>query len=250
MDNILFSKSFSFNTCLFKKYHFTDNSRGCQFHYIGYIKKGHVDYICNNYKLHFAEGDIFYIPINLSYRSYWYGSPDIIFESFGFSYFPNRTGERYPLQKIDVDDQIKQMFDVIKTCGNHSCKNIGLFYSALGSVIPLMKKHFSDKNEQIVSKAIEYMTENTSRKMSEVAKHCNVSESGLYNIFRSTKNCTPNEMRQKIQISNAKRLLISTDLSVELISDKCGFCNAGYFRKVFKTVTGKLPREYRKRPLI
>ncbi len=250
MDNILFSKGFGFNTCSFKNHHFTDNSRGCVFHYIGYIKKGWADFICDDKKLRFKSGDIFYIPINLSYRSYWYGSPDIIFESFGFKYFPNTDKAKYPLQKIDANADTKLLFDNINTNRDHSCKNVGLFYLALGSILPLMKKQFSSKNEQTAAKAIEYMTENTSRTVKEIAKHCNVSESGLYNIFRSTKNCTPNEMRQKIQISNAKRLLVSTDLSIELISDKCGFCNAGYFRKVFKNITGKLPREYRKKPMI
>ena len=37
-----------------------------------------------------------------------------------------------------------------------------------------------------------------------------------------------------------------SDLSIENISEQVGFESAAYFRRVFKKVTGKSPREYRK----
>lgn len=50
----------------------------------------------------------------------------------------------------------------------------------------------------------------------------------------------------KKRIETAKNLLINTDLSVNLISDKVGYGNYSYFTKLFKKETGFTPVDYRK----
>ncbi len=48
------------------------------------------------------------------------------------------------------------------------------------------------------------------------------------------------------RIAMAKDLLINTDLSVNLISDKAGYGNYSYFTKLFKKETGCTPLDYRR----
>ena len=84
----------------------------------------------------------------------------------------------------------------------------------------------------------------------DVARHCGVSESGLYAIFRAEKGCTPLAAKHRIQVEKARNLLITTDMSVENISDALGFSSTPYFRKVFEKETGKRPRDVRKERLI
>ena len=79
-----------------------------------------------------------------------------------------------------------------------------------------------------------------------LARHCHMSESGLYAAFREIKGCTPIEMWHRVQSERAVELLLSTDLSIEEICAKLGFCSASYFRKVLRVTTGKTPREIRK----
>ncbi|MBQ1211258.1 MAG: helix-turn-helix domain-containing protein [Clostridia bacterium] len=77
----------------------------------------------------------------------------------------------------------------------------------------------------------------------EVAAYCGVSESGLYALFKSTLNETPNRVRRQILCERAKELLSTTDLTVEQISSQLSFSSSSYFRKVFYEHIGKTPRE-------
>lgn len=103
-------------------------------------------------------------------------------------------------------------------------------------------KHHSD----IAEIALEYMHNNTEFHIADVANHCKVSESTLYGIFKKAYNRTPVEMKQEIFCERASELLITTNLSVEEISDKLNFSSSSYFRKVFKKYTGKTPLQVRK----
>lgn len=48
------------------------------------------------------------------------------------------------------------------------------------------------------------------------------------------------------RVALAKKLLLETDDSISIISDKCGFLTPSYFISVFKKQTGKTPGIYRK----
>ena len=74
---------------------------------------------------------------------------------------------------------------------------------------------------------------------------CSLSEPHLYYLFKKAGEVTPNEYRQKSLCDRAVELLITTDNSVEAISDMLGFSSSSYFRKILKKHTGKSPREIR-----
>ena len=57
---------------------------------------------------------------------------------------------------------------------------------------------------------------------------------------------TPISYKNYISIQNAEKLLLTTDFSMEEISEKLGFHSSSYFRRTFRAFTGKSPREYRK----
>ena len=48
------------------------------------------------------------------------------------------------------------------------------------------------------------------------------------------------------RIERAQLLLFTTTDSIRQISEKVGLENVSYFSKIFKKVTGKLPKVYRK----
>ena len=96
------------------------------------------------------------------------------------------------------------------------------------------------------SEAIAYMQDLKHLSVPELARPCRVSESGLYAAFRTVKGCTPVEMWHRMQTEKAVDMLLTTDLSIEEICEKLGFCSASYFRKILRTYTGKTPREIRK----
>ncbi len=249
MNNMLFSNSFIFNTFHYKSYKYTDSRHGCEQNYIVVMKKGHAKLVSNNGTIEISSGDCFFIPINCSYQSYWYGEPEIEFDSFGFTYYPNPDNLLFDIQKIDIPDGSNVLKNVV-TGNNNSCQNVAAFYTALGILMKYMVKTYKNSHEYTAAKAVEYIKNHPNCKISDIAKHCAISESTLYNIFQEYLNCTPTKMKQALKIEKAIYLLSITDLNVEAISESCGFSSVIYFRKVFKSVTGKLPKQIRKSRII
>ena len=57
---------------------------------------------------------------------------------------------------------------------------------------------------------------------------------------------TPTDYRNSVKLTNAKRLLVSTDQKISDIALECGFGSASYFSKTFLKNEGISPAEYRK----
>ncbi len=57
---------------------------------------------------------------------------------------------------------------------------------------------------------------------------------------------TPNEVRQELQTDRAVRLLTTTDMNIQQISDSLGFSSVSYFRKILRKYTGKTPSQIRR----
>ena len=55
---------------------------------------------------------------------------------------------------------------------------------------------------------------------------------------------TPGKYLTQVRIENAKLLLRQGQHSIQFISDACGFANANYFARVFRTSVGMNPRDY------
>lgn len=65
-------------------------------------------------------------------------------------------------------------------------------------------------------------------------------------IFRNQIGISLNNYMIQRRIEEAKRLLKTTGLPVNVIADKVGYGNYSYFTKLFKKETGYTPQEYRK----
>ena len=108
-----------------------------------------------------------------------------------------------------------------------------------------MKRSDFDPKRELFSKARHYIYRNTEFKVSDLARYCGMSESGLYAFFRSYANTTPIEEKKRILVQKAITLLVSTDLTVESIAARLGFDSIAYLRKIIKAQTGRTPSEIR-----
>lgn len=250
MKNIFFSSNFNFNLIKFNKYHYTDNRKGSQFNYLAYMLKGHCKIISDRKSITVHEGEVFYIPINLSYQSYWYGNYEIKFLSFGFSQL--HTGEEsiYELQTIPCDKTVLKKLLNIETGTNNTCRSLSIFYDVMADLIPHMKHVKKSKDEIIVANVKNYIKNNFNCSMSEVAKACSISEPYLYVLFKRVMHQTPNEYRQRLLCEKGIELLRTTDKTVEEISNILNFSSGSYFRKVLKKHTNSTPRKIRKNNII
>ena len=83
----------------------------------------------------------------------------------------------------------------------------------------------------------------THQRISELAKNCAVSEAALYSAFDKASDVTLNQLRNNLLLEKAKDILISTDKSIEYISDILQFSSTSYFRKKFKQYFNMAPTE-------
>lgn len=101
---------------------------------------------------------------------------------------------------------------------------------------------------EVVTKTVAFIQENLEQDLSIkwICQSINVSKSVLYKKFWDRFHCTVGEYINKERIKYSMRLLTTTPLSMEEISQKCGFSSASYFTKVFKLHMGISPLKYKK----
>ncbi len=246
MNPSVFSEKFRFLLLTYREYHYNDARRGNDCHYIGYMRHGSGRIVGENAEMTVEEGELFYIPMGFRYESHWSGVPEVIFDSFGFTYFPHSASDSYPLQKIPTTPESLARLEELSVHKTVDCRSIAYLYLLLDAVLPVMQTGNSCSKQVAVEEAIAYMQGAKRLSVPELARHCRMSESGLYAAFRAVKGCTPIETWHRMQSERAVDLLLTTDLSIEEICEKLGFCSASYFRKILRTHTGKTPREIRK----
>lgn len=106
----------------------------------------------------------------------------------------------------------------------------------------------SNYNRDVVSKVEAYFNTSFANPVTigEVAKMVNFHPVYLSRIFKEMKGIPPMEYLTSLRIKKAKELLkTDPDLALKDVAEFAGYTNPFYFSRVFKTVTGKSPSEYR-----
>ncbi|MBE6553088.1 MAG: helix-turn-helix transcriptional regulator [Ruminococcaceae bacterium] len=248
MDNTLFYKSFGFWLLSAQKSRHTDNARGIDCHFLARMLRGTARFVtCSGEEMEVAAGDVFYLPLGLCYHSYW--TPDrggVEWESYAFLYFPDKSGRQYAMQKLDANAALHAHLNALAADMRVSPSSVSHLYAALGEALPRMRETDHDPRRDLYAKARSYIHAHPDLRVSDLARHCGMSESGLYAFFRSYANTTPIAEKNRMLARRAIALLASTDLSVEEISDRVGFQSVAYFRKILRAETGKTPTELRR----
>ena len=251
MEHIIFSKSFRFKTITLHSPLHNDNAGGIACHFLARMKRGsgRIQGL-DGEVLNLKENDIFYLPRGARYHSYW--TPDtqapgvVEWESYGFLFLPEADGNRYKMQIIPPTKNCHALFDRLASLKETNSEAIGLLYCLMGEFLPIMQADGTTKHERQLQTARAYLRAHPECKMTDLARHCCVSESGLYALFRDYANTTPVKEKNRMQIERAVELLLNTDYSIEQISEILHFSSAAYFRKLFKEQIGKKPTQVRK----
>ncbi len=247
MKQILSYTPMMFRVLSFTTSKFTDNTHGVDTHFFGRLRKGSGTLTTLSGEiLKLNAGDLFYIPLGLRYRSDW--KPDsegkLEWESYAFSSFPPSVDKQYLLQSFTLSPDASGYLDRIAYGSSERPEAIGYFYLFMDAALAVMKERHPDSARALLDKAKSYITQNPNFKVGELARACNMSESGLFALFQK-QGLTPIELKHRVLVEKAVTLLSSTDLSVTEISDRLGFGDPGYFRKIFRRIIGKTPTEVR-----
>jgi len=104
-----------------------------------------------------------------------------------------------------------------------------------------------NKNIELVDKVKRYVIDhlNIDISLNSVAEALHISPNYLSKIFKDETGINYIEFVVNYKIEKAKELLMSTNLSIEVITNCIGYSHVTYFTRKFKEVTGKTPNEYR-----
>lgn len=82
-------------------------------------------------------------------------------------------------------------------------------------------------------------------RLEDVARAAAISERSLLRHYRAAHGVTPLQYLHQARATRARMLLETTYLTVEAISEACGYRDAAMFRRVFSQATGLTPSAYR-----
>ena len=100
-------------------------------------------------------------------------------------------------------------------------------------VVDYVIKHFGDPIE-----------------VSQLAELADLSISQLQREFSRLFGVSPSQYVREVRVGVARHLLKTTDNRLSAIASHCGFCDQSHFSRIFKTVTGITPLQYRKRFIV
>ncbi len=99
-----------------------------------------------------------------------------------------------------------------------------------------------------VQRAIDYIKANLSIQLSvkTLSENLFVAQTTLSKHFRDEVGVNIGKYIDDIVFESAKKMLIKTDIPIQMISEKFGFCDRFYFSRRFKEKFGFTPYKYRK----
>lgn len=101
----------------------------------------------------------------------------------------------------------------------------------------------------IHTKILPYIEKNLGNSFSvtDLADYVSLNPQYMMRLFKKTMGISVLEYVTGQRMNLAKELLLKTDWSQEVISEKVGYYSSAYFSKVFKRIEGMTPGEYRRR---
>lgn len=126
-----------------------------------------------------------------------------------------------------------------------SLKISGLLFYALQS-LPKPLWHFPEIDKRVL-RVMSYIDKNPDKELSnkELGAVANLATNSFARIFRESLKLTVQQYIQQKRIEKAIMWLHHSDLQMDEIAIKCGFCDRQHFSKVFKKQTGFPPVTYR-----
>lgn len=167
--------------------------------------------------------------------------------------YDNENGsviEVAPLIKSDRNEQIEQIFASISRLEPHfNATHKLLIDNYLRELLILLSSELSKyKNmNRNFHRIVEYIktSYNEDISLSGLATRFELSETYIARLFKHEFNLRPSDYVNRVRIEVAKDLLIHTERPITEIADNVGYSSLYYFSRVFKSIVGISPKEYR-----
>jgi len=103
------------------------------------------------------------------------------------------------------------------------------------------------KNDQKIARSIAFISKhlNESINVTQLAEKANLSASYFWALFKQRTGYTPVDFLIRLRMHQACHLLNSTNMKVKKIAAALGYKDSLYFSRLFKSVHGLAPTNYR-----
>lgn len=155
--------------------------------------------------------------------------------------------------KVDEENReyVDSLFRDIKRYEDDDKYSEIILLSSCLKLLVLLDKFYVEKISAVtgfMNKAIEYINNNIFHeiKIEDICSAINISKYHFCRQFKKNTGMTVMEYILKTRIILAKNILLTENVSILEVSERCGFSSISYFCRAFKSDTGKSPLKYRK----
>ncbi len=158
--------------------------------------------------------------------------------------------DKYFVWQDDKAGSVRKLFSRVFDSYLSLTSNICNTKAALYEILSGMGSHVLEKNSvpseySAILPAIKYIENNLGENTSigELASMCFLSESYFRTRFKAfSGGVSPADWRNRLRIEKSKELLTSSLWTTEMIAETLGFYDTSHFYKIYKKITGELPR--------
>ena len=137
---------------------------------------------------------------------------------------------------------VLQSLNRLESLKDYFSSSVSAYEFCEGKTLHREDKEFIEKLFNIIRDNIS----NSEITTAAIAEMMGVSLRSLYNRLEGSINVTPSNILKEYRLLYAKKLLVTTKMSIDEIIYKSGFTNRGTFFKNFSAKYGCTPRQYRK----
>ena len=197
------------------------------------------------------HGGLIYLPSG-GHRRITVTKREFSFYRICFTVTDLSDGESVVFEKtpcVVMGDAGQALFDLCNrlTVSTLSKANAFRSLSLLSELFALLDKTVNRNEKSRIAPALDHIERHYTEEIEieQLAQKCFVSQAHLFRLFKEEVGASPIRYRNRLRVERAKVLFRDGECSVGEISSMLGFESIYYFSRVFKSLTGLSPMEYR-----
>ncbi|HLO86087.1 MAG TPA: AraC family transcriptional regulator [Nostocaceae cyanobacterium] len=218
-------------------------------------------------------GDIAVIPASSYHLARWESEGEFILLSLDPNFFNQVIIESVGLQQVELipqfatSDPLMQQIGLtlkselksegvgsrvyVESLTNTICIHLLRHYSTY-STIPHQASQGKGLSQWKLRQVVAYIQNNLNQDLSlaEISATAGMSMYHFSRLFKQSTGLAPHQYVMNCRIQEAKKLLTTTENSIEQISQLVGFQNQSHFTNVFRKLLGTTPKVYREQTKI
>ncbi len=240
---------------------------------IYYLLEGERDYFIKGRTYHIQKGDLILIDVNELHKTMDVSAHERILLNFRRDFLPDAFQNTLPndlfacfhqdsnLLRLNTSEQdfvSRLLFKMLAE--NEAPRPDSKLYLQvlLAELLIFLNRQLAQKStgtfsfpnpiHQKISEIVEYITVNYQLDITlgGISERFGISKYYLSRMFKEVTGFTLIEYLNGIRTKQAQKMLRTTALNVTTISENVGFDSITHFGRVFKTITGSSPLQYRK----